>query len=136
MINLDKYRIYDYLTLQGIDAIVEQENTEGELVNHVMCKSASWIKRNFVLPAGFNEYARWCVDELNQQLCTNLTVADIMPCDDYLEFTIQENADGYPDENGNYFTTYVVQLKINGVPVDESDLQEMFSMNQNGGITQ
>jgi len=55
-----------------------------------------------------------------------LTASDLIICGDTIQFTNQENGDGYTDKNGEYYSTYVLDIQINGISVNEDDLHELF----------
>lgn len=125
MFDLSKYRTYDYFTIKGVIADVETENENGELINYICCKDISFIKKTCIISENF-DYAAFLLEYLNSCSDFELTASDLIICGDTIQFTNQENGDGYTDKNGEYYSTYVLDIQINGISVDEDDLHELF----------
>lgn len=125
MFDLSKYRLYDYFTIRGLIADVETENENGELINYICCKDISFIKKTCTISENF-DYAAFLLEYLNSCSDFELTASDLIICGDTIQFTNQENGDGYTDKNGEYYSTYVLDIQINGISVNEDDLHELF----------
>ena len=125
MFDLSKYRKYDYFTIRGLIADVETENENGELINYICSKDISFIKKTCTISENF-DYAAFLLEYLNSCSDFELTASDLIICGDTIQFTNQENGDGYTDENGEYYSTYVLDIQINGISVNEDDLHELF----------
>ena len=125
MFDLSKYRKYDYFTIRGLIADVETENENGELINYICCKDISFIKKTCTISENF-DYAAFLLEYLNSCSDFELTASDLIICGDTIQFTNQENGDGYTDKNGEYYSTYVLDIQINGISVNEDDLHELF----------
>lgn len=125
MFDLSKYRLYDYFTIRGLIADVETENENGELINYICCKDISFIKKTCTISENF-DYAAFLLEYLNSCSDFELKESDLIICGDTIQFTNQENGDGYTDKNGEYYSTYVLDIQINGISVNEDDLHELF----------
>ena len=122
MMNFEKYRAIDTIQLVGLDAAVFQETEDGELIDPICWKDADWISGKPVRARaeGFN-FEEYVVNSINDHFYPALTPRDIVVCSNTLQFWIRENADGYCDENGDYFVLYCVALKINGMIIDDEE---------------
>ena len=122
MMNFEKYRAIDTIQLVGLDAAVFQENEDGELIDPICWKDADWISgkpiRARAEQFNFEEYT---LNAINDHFYPELKPLDIVVCGNTLQFWIREDADGYCDEDGEYFVLYVVALKINGMIIDDED---------------
>lgn len=125
MFDLSKYRTYDYFTIKGVFADVETENENGELINYICSKDCSWIKKTCTISENF-DYAATLLDYLNSCSDFELKESDLIICGDTIQFCNRENGDGYSDENGEYYSNYIIDIQINGISVDENDLHELF----------
>lgn len=122
-INFAKYREQDLIQLVGCFADVYKENEQGELIDPICYKDAGWLteKPITVISEKFN-FENYVLDILNKHFCTEIKEQDVCICGNMLMFWVQENENGYDDENGEYFVKYSIILKINGIQVKESDL--------------
>lgn len=136
MFTLDKYRYYDYITINGIDADVYQENEHGELINPIMCKDFSYFRAVSTIADDLtalykNEWEtaqNWFLTMLDENFYFEKTpiISDFCICGDTIQFWNRENANGESDTNGEYFVLYTLVVKINGIQVEENDLHYMF----------
>lgn len=124
MFDLSKYRMYDYFTICGLIADVETENENGELI-YICCKDISFIKKTCTISENF-DYTAFLLEYLNSCSDFELTASDLIICGDTIQFTNRENGNGYTDKNGEYYSTYVLNIQINGISVNEDDLHELF----------
>ena len=121
--NFAKYRKQDLIQFIGCFADVYKENEQGELIDSICCKDASWLSEKPItaISEDFN-FEGYILDVLNKHFCTEIKENDVCICGNLLMFWIQENEDGYDDDNGEYFVEYSVRLSINGISVEEEDL--------------
>lgn len=126
--NFNKYRQEDTIQLIGCCADVYKENEDGELIDLLICKDASWMSQKPVHAKAenfdFENYVLGCLKEVCYSI---LKATDICICGDTLQFWARENSDGYFDNDGEYYVLYSLLIEINGKTVDdEEELSELF----------
>lgn len=127
MMEFNKYRTMDTLKLVGIIAEVYMENNEGELIDPIMCKDADWLtEKSINIKAEDFDFEKFVLNSLNKHFIEELKPEEISVCGNYLSFWKRENEEGYEDENGKYYVSYSVLIKLNGQYVEEEDMMELF----------
>lgn len=126
--NFNKYRQKDTIQLIGCCADVYKENEDGELIDLLICKDASWMSQKPIHAKAenfdFENYVLGCLKDI---CCSVSKATDICICGNTLQFWATENADGYFDDNGEYYVLYSLFIEINGKTVDdEEELSELF----------
>lgn len=137
MFTLDKYRLYDYIHIQGVDAEIFKENEQGELINPINYKDFSYFRAVSTIAGDLtvlhnNEYiatSEWFVTMMNDKFYFHrpVKITDFQICGETIQFWNQENANGDSNKNGEYSVLYAVTVKINNIQMDENDLQYLFA---------
>lgn len=121
------FKIMDSVELKGVTAYIHKKNELGKLVDLNLCKSVDWITGGSreVRAENFN-FEKFAIDSINACFVEELKCSDISICDSYLAFWKQENAEGYEDEDGEYYVNYVVAIELNEKSIEEDDMQKIF----------
>lgn len=127
-VDFSKYKELDTILVRGLGGDVYQENEYGELIDPMFYKDASHVKQETqttdLYSFDFEQFVLSVID--NEFFVEEIKPQDISICGNALCFWVQEDEDGFPDDDGEYFVSYAIAVDINNITVEEDDLAKLF----------